>query len=133
MLENNNLILFDGQCKLCHAWCNFVLHHDKSYVFTLISMQSDEGQDFLRNNNYPTDQFETMLYVENRIIYEKSTAFIKIIKHFPYPIKTLFLVKYIPKVLRDFIYNQIAKNRYKIFGKCSACTLSKEEHDKRFI
>ena len=133
MLKKNNLILYDAQCKLCNAWCHFILRYDKSYVFTLISMQSDKGQNSLRQNNYSTEHFETMLYVENNVIYEKSTAFIKIIKHFPYPIKTLFLVKYIPKLIRDFVYNQIAQNRYKIFGKCSVCTLSKEEHDKRFI
>ena len=132
MLENNNLILFDGQCKLCNAWCNFILRHDKNNVFTLIPIQSDIGQDFLKNNNYPTEQFETMLYVENNIIYEKSTAFIKVTKHFRYPIKTLFIIKYIPKVIRDFVYNQIAQNRYKIFGKCSACTITKEEHGKHF-
>ena len=129
MLKNNSFILFDAQCKLCNAWCNFILRYDKSYVFTLISMQSDKGQNFLRQNNYSTEHFETMLYVENDVIYEKSTAFIKIIKHFPYPIKSLLLVKYIPKVIRDFVYNQIAQNRYKIFGKYSACMTTKEEHD----
>ena len=96
-------------------------------------MQSDIGQAFLRSNNYPNENFETVLYVENNTVYEKSTAFIKIVEHLPYPIKILFLIKYIPKFIRDFIYDQIARNRYKIFGKYSACTLPKTDHDKRFI
>ena len=129
MLNKNNFILFDAQCGLCNAWCDFILRHDHNKIFTLISMQSDIGQDFLRGNNYPTHLFETMLYVENNIIYEKSTAFIKIIKHLPYPIKSLVLVRYIPKFIRDFVYKQIAQNRYKIFGKCSTRMTTKEEHD----
>ena len=132
MPEKNNIILFDGQCKLCNAWCNFILHYDKHYIFTLISMQSDNGQSFLIKNKYPTVQFETMLYVENNIIYEKSTAIIKIIKQLPYPIKMLFIIKYIPKFIRDFTYEQIARNRYKIFGKYSACAMTKDEHGKHF-
>lgn len=132
MPDKNNIILFDAQCKLCNAWCDFILRYDKHYVFTLISMQSDKGQSFLIKNNYPTKQFETMIYVENNNIYEKSTAFIKIIKQLPYPIKSLFIIKYIPKFIRDFAYEQIARNRYKIFGKCSACTITKDEHGKHF-
>ena len=132
MPEKNNIILFDAQCKLCNAWCNFILRHDKSNVFTLTSMQSDIGQGFLKKNDYATDFFETMLYVENNIIYEKSTAFIKIIRHLPYPIKYFFLVKYIPEIIRDFAYKKIAQNRYKIFGKYSACSTTKEEQGNRF-
>ena len=132
MPEKNKIILFDAQCNLCNAWCDFILRYDENNVFTLISMQSYNGQSFLIKNNYPTEQFETILYVEKNIIYEKSTAFIEIIKQLPYPIKILFIIKYIPKFIRDFTYKKIALNRYKIFGKCSECTIAKDEHGKHF-
>ena len=133
MNKESNLILFDGQCKLCNVYCNFIINRDKKCVFTLTPMQSEKGQDLLIKNNYPTQKFESMLYIENNTLYEKSTAFLEIIKHLPYPTKALYLTKYIPKFIRDYIYILIAKNRYKVFGKYSVCTLPKVDHDERII
>lgn len=130
---NDKVILFDGVCKLCNAWCGFIIKYDKNHLFKLASMQSEKGQAILKYLNLSTEHFETMLYIENNTIYEKSSAFIKIVKHLPLPIKLLYLLKYIPNLIRDFIYDRIARNRYKVFGKYNECTLSTEDHNNRYL
>ena len=99
----------------------------------LFRSQSEKGQAILKYLNLSTEHFETMLYIENNTFYEKSSAFIKIIKNLPLPIKLLYLLKYIPNMIRDFIYDRIARNRYKIFGKYNECTLPTEDHNNRYL
>ncbi|MCK4864563.1 MAG: thiol-disulfide oxidoreductase DCC family protein [Gammaproteobacteria bacterium] len=130
--NKDKLILFDGICKLCNAWCRFIIRYDKNHIFKLASMQSEKGQAILKNLELPTEHFETMLYIEHNIIYEKSNAFIKIVKHLPLPIKLLFLLKIIPGLFRDFIYDRIALNRYKMFGEYNKCTLPTDD-DNRYL
>lgn len=131
--SEDKLILFDGVCKLCNAWCRFILNYDKKYIFKLSSMQSEKGQAILKHLRLSTEHFESMLYIEHNIIYEKSNAFIRIVKHLPFPIKLLFLLKYIPRIFRDFIYERIAINRYKIFGKYKECKLPTTDHNNRYL
>ena len=130
--NKDKLILFDGICKLCNAWCRFIIRYDKNHIFKLASMQSEKGQAILKYLELSTEHFETMLYIEHNIIYEKSNAFIKIVKHLPLPIKLLFLLKVIPVLFRDFIYDRIALNRYKIFGKYDHYTLPTDD-DNRYL
>ena len=131
--NEDKLILFDGVCKLCNAWCRFIIKYDKNHLFQLASMQSEKGQAILKYLNLSTEYFETMLYVENNTIYGKSNAFIEIVKHLPLPIKLLYLLKYIPNFIRDFIYDRIARNRYKVFGKYNECTLPTKDHNNRYL
>lgn len=130
---NDKVILFDGVCKLCNAWCRFIVRYDKNQLFKLVSMQSDKGQAILEHLEQPTDFFETMLYIENNELYEKSLAFIKIVKQLPFPIKLLFILKLIPNIIRDYVYDRIAINRYKLFGKYKECRLPAKDHNSRYL
>jgi len=96
-------------------------------------MQSEKGQTILEHLEQPTDYFETMLYLENNKLYEKSAAFIRIVKHLPFPISLLFILKLIPNIIRDYVYDRIARNRYKIFGKYNKCTFPTEDHNNRYL
>ena len=96
-------------------------------------MQSEKGQDILNHLKLPTDKYESMLYIEEHCVYKKSTAFLKIIQQLPFPIRILIILKYTPKYFRDFLYDKIANNRYKLFGKFDKCMLPKEEHKHRFL
>ncbi len=130
---NDKVILFDGVCKLCNAWCRFIIRYDKNRLFKLVSMQSEKGQTILEYLERPTDYFETMLYLENNELYEKSAAFIRIVKHLPFPISLLFILKLIPNIIRDYVYDRIALNRYKLFGKYKECRLPTKEHNSRYL
>lgn len=131
----DNIILFDGECPLCNKWCQFIIKYDTHHVFKLASMQSEKGQDILKHLKLPTENFETLLLIEGNTIYKKSTAFIKAVTPLPFPIKLLCLLKYTPKLLRDYIYDRIAQNRFKLFRRFNKneCMLPTADHNKRYL
>lgn len=133
MNKNSKVILFDGVCKLCNAWSQFIIKYDKNRVFKLASVQSVEGQKILRYFNMPTDFFDTMLYIEGDQRFEKSDAFLKIIKYLDQPWKYLAILQLFSKGFRDWCYDRIALNRYKLFGKYEQCLLPTADHDRRFL
>lgn len=131
--NTDKVILFDGECTICNAWCKFVIRHDIANIYKLASMQSKKGQDILQYLNKPKSDFKTLLLIDNNTIYEKSSAFIKIISRFPLRIKWMTIFQYIPTFIRDVIYDVIASNRYLIFKKKRKCFMSDEEPSSRYL
>ena len=124
----NKIILFDGECNLCNVCCRFIMHHDKQYQFKFASMQSNKGIAILKHLLQPTTQFETLIYIEDNRVYEKSDAFIKIVKYLRFPASLFSIIRYIPKTFRDFVYDVISSNRNKLFGKCNLPTSEQSRH-----
>lgn len=129
----DKIILFDGVCKLCNAWSNFIIKTDNSHVFKLASVQSPQGQAILEHFGYPTDYFNTMLLVHGSLCYEKSDAFFNVMKELGYPWRLLPIFRWIPKSLRNWAYDRIALNRYRLFGKYEYCMLPSPDHARRYI
>lgn len=131
--ENDRVILFDGVCKLCNAWSNFIIRHDREHHFKLCSVQSVEGQKILSHFNFPTDHFETMLYVEGSACHQKSDAFFHVVRllGFPWSLSRIFIM--LPVRLRDWLYDRIALNRYTLFGQYEYCRLPAADHEKRYV
>ncbi|ABC28264.1 uncharacterized protein conserved in bacteria [Hahella chejuensis KCTC 2396] len=133
MQSDDQVVLFDGVCKLCNAWSSFLIKHDTHRRFKLASVQSPEGQAILAWFNMPLDRFDTMLYVEGGRAYEKSDAFLRIIAQFPMPWRYLKVFRTLPRFLRDWGYDLIAQNRYRLFGKYDHCLLPTPDHNSRFL
>ena len=131
--ENDKVILFDGVCKLCNAWGNFIIRHDKCHAFKLTSVQSQEGKDILQHFNYPIDVYETMLVVDGARCLEKSDAFIYVMKTLGFPWKLAILLSLMPVGIRNYLYDRIALNRYALFGKYHYCSLPTPDHEKRYL
>ena len=131
--EHDQIVLFDGVCKLCNGWSKFLIKHDNDCRFKLCSVQSKEGQEILQWFGMPTDTYETMLLVQGNRAYVKSEAFLIIIGQLGRPWSYLSLFRYIHKSLRNWIYDRIALNRYFLFGKYDSCVLPAEKDKKRFI
>jgi len=129
----DQVILYDGVCKLCHAWSQFLIKHDKKRLFKLCSVQSDEGKAILRYFDFPSEFYETMLYVEGNQCYQQSDAFFKVMLKLGYPWKVACVFWIIPKVMRNWLYDRIALNRYRIFGKYDYCILPTPDHESRFL
>lgn len=119
-----SIIKFDGVCNLCNGFVQFVINRDKSAHFKFSTLQ-DSYDD--------KKEFQTIIFQNNEVIYEKSTAFLEIARKlnglWPY----LYLFILIPKPIRDFIYSIIAKNRYHWFGKREICMIPTPELKNRFI
>lgn len=116
-----SIILFDGYCNLCSTTINFIIKHDKYNLYSLISLQSGEGQKYLKQYDLSTNNFDTVILIENNQVYIKSTAALMIIKNLSGIVQYLYIFRFLPIIIRDFIYNIIAKNRFSIFGKRKTC------------
>jgi predicted DCC family thiol-disulfide oxidoreductase YuxK len=130
---DDQIILFDGVCKLCNRWSRFIIRFDRQYHFKLCSVQSAQGQAILEWFGYPLDQFETMLLVQGGQAIAKSDAFLEIVRQLPLPWSLLSIAKIFPQKMRDWCYDRIALNRYKLFGKYEYCRLATPDHERRFL
>lgn len=133
MGENDRVILFDGVCKLCNSWSKFIIKYDKQCRFKLCSVQSPQGQDILSFFAMPTDHFDTMLYVEGNQSFDKSDAFLNVVKQLGFAWSLLYLFKLVPRGIRNWLYDRIALNRYRLFGKYESCMLPSKENEHRFL
>ncbi|WP_288132713.1 thiol-disulfide oxidoreductase DCC family protein [Microbulbifer sp.] len=131
--EGDRVVLFDGVCRLCSAWARFLLKFDRECRFKLATVQSEEGQAILSFFGMPMDEYETMLLVEGDQMYVKSDAFLRIVKQLPLPWSVLTGFRLIPRSIRDWIYDRIARNRYRLFGKNPTCVLPGDAEKRRFL
>lgn len=130
---DDQIILFDGVCKLCNGWSRFIIRYDREHKFRLCSVQSPEGQAILQWFGYPMDVFETMLLVQGNRALERSDSFIAVMKQLPLPWRLAGLFRILPRVIRDWCYDRIALNRYWLFGKYDHCLLATPDHSQRFL
>lgn len=129
----DRVILFDGVCKLCHAWGNFIIENDSKRHFKLCSAQSKAGQKILAHFDLPTSDFESMLYVTGNVYFDKSDAFFEVIHTLGLPWSLPYPLRFLPKAIRDWLYDRIALNRYAWFGKYDYCRLPSADHDDRYL
>ena len=133
MEDNKSLLLFDGVCNLCNSSVQFILLRDKKDRFRFASLQSDYGQNLLREHNLPTETFNSLVLVENGKVYKKSTAALRIARKLKGLWPLLFAFIIIPPFIRNFVYDIIAKNRYRWFGKKEECMLPRPEWKQKFL
>jgi predicted DCC family thiol-disulfide oxidoreductase YuxK len=126
------IILFDGVCNLCSASVQFVLRHNSKKDIRFASLQSDVGQKLL-GKFLPSQEIKTIVFIRNGEVFVKSDAALELCKELNglYPIFHVY--KVVPKSIRDGIYNFIAQNRYRWFGKREECWMPTEELKDRFI
>ncbi|WP_405123949.1 thiol-disulfide oxidoreductase DCC family protein [Pseudomonas sp. M20] len=128
-----SVVLFDGVCKLCNGWARFLIRHDHQHRVRLAAVQSPEGQELLAWAGLPIDQFDTMAVIRDRHYWERSDAFFEVIRQLPARWQPLQLLRVFPRSLRDWAYDRIALNRYRLFGKYDTCLLPTPDHEQRFL
>lgn len=129
----DRVVLFDGVCRLCSAWAGFLIKFDRERQFKLATVQSPEGQAILQWHGFATDHFETMLLVEGANIYTKSSAFYRVMRRLPWPWPIICIGWVVPSIIRDWIYDRIALNRYSLFGRYEVCVVPDKDHNSRFL
>jgi len=131
--KNDKVILFDGVCKLCNAWARFIIKFDKTQQFKLASVQSKQGKVLLKHFALPTQEINTMVLIHGNNAYTKSEAFFQVIKYLSIIFRVVLFFKFLPIPLSDWLYDRIALNRYKLFGKYSSCLMPTADSEKRFL
>ena len=132
--KNKKLILFDGVCNLCNSSVQYVIKHDKKDRFLFAPLQSGIGKKVIKAFNIDTQKTDSiLLYSPERGIDYKSTAALKIANNLGFPQSLMGICFIIPPFIRNWVYNFIAKNRYKWYGKKDACMIPTPELKNRFL
>lgn len=127
------IVLFDGVCNLCSSSVQFILKRDRKNQFLFGSLQGEYGQRILKEYHLPTDNFNSFMLLEDGKLYTRSSGALRMLKHIGGGWSLLYAFIIVPKFLRDAVYNFIATNRYKWFGKKNECWLPKPEWKERFL
>ncbi len=121
--KQDHIILFDGICNLCNGLVSFISKRDKGGKFIFLPLSSSRGQEELKANGLLNIGLDSIVYIDFGISYTRSTAALRILKGLGWPWKIFYAFIIIPKPIRDFIYDLIAKSRYRIFGTKHSCEI----------
>lgn len=132
-LKNKTILLFDGYCNLCHSSVQFVLKHEKNSDLYFTSLQSPTGIEILNHYSINPKEIDSLVLIEKNKAYIKSSAALRVSKYLKglYPICFSLLI--IPSFIRNWVYDYVAKNRYKWFGKMDNCLVPDGNLLKRFL
>ncbi|MBU3011782.1 DUF393 domain-containing protein [Polaribacter vadi] len=131
---NKKLILFDGVCNLCNNSVLKVIKYDKKNTFIFAALQSETGKKITSQLNIDTQKVDSIILYEPGISYDiKSTAALNIMNDFGGIWKITQLGFLFPESFRNFIYDFIAKKRYKWFGKKESCLIPTIELKAKFL
>jgi len=131
--QNKIIVLFDGVCNLCNGAVQFVIKRDPAVKFLFASLQSDFGRSQLIKFGLDPAALHSIMVIEDNKIYERSDAAFRIVPHLQSAWRFLSVFKIFPKVMRDWGYDVIAKNRYTLFGRTESCMIPTPELKARFI
>jgi len=132
--EGKKLILFDGVCNLCNNFVNKIIKKDKNNTFVIAALSSDTGKKVTDYLNIDTEKMESIILYEPGVSYDfKSTAALKIMNEFGGVYYLTQLGYVLPESVRDGIYDIVAKNRYKWFGKKESCMIPTPDLKSKFL
>ncbi|HUQ97181.1 MAG TPA: thiol-disulfide oxidoreductase DCC family protein [Chitinophagaceae bacterium] len=131
-MQQQSVLFFDGVCNLCNGAVNFIIAQDKKAVFQFAPLQSEAAQQLLQ----PYGDFkklDSVVLLADGQLFQKSIAALKVLKFLPWYWQWMQVFWIVPRVLRDAIYDFIARNRYRWFGKKAVCMLPSPEVKNRFL
>lgn len=132
--KDKKIILFDGVCNLCNASVQFVIKHDKKDVFRFVPLQSELGLKIIKHIGIDiTNTDSIVLYEPGKAYYYKSEAALLIIKEFGGIYTILRILALFPKFLSNFVYDLVAKNRYRWYGQQESCMIPTPELAAKFL
>jgi predicted DCC family thiol-disulfide oxidoreductase YuxK len=132
--KDKKIILFDGVCNLCNSSVQYVIKRDKSDVFRFAALQSELGQKIIKHIGIANKNIDSIvLYEPGKAYYYKSSAAIEIARDLGglFTFGTVFRI--IPTTIRNILYDYIAKNRYKWYGKQESCMMPTTELKSKFL
>lgn len=133
--NDKQLILFDGVCNLCNSSVLYVIKRDSKNKFLFAPLQSDIGHEIINAFNIDTEETDSIILFDpkERRIYQKSSAALRVAKwlNFPTNLSVVFFI--IPTFLRNWVYDFVARNRYKWYGKKESCMIPTPELKSKFI
>lgn len=127
------VILFDGVCNYCNGNINFLIRRDQHSRLRFCTMQSEKGKELLVSAGLRGDYLNTIVFIEKGKVTLASTAALRTLLYVHGLWRLFFVLIIIPRFIRDAVYKLFAMNRYRIFGKRSACMIPGENVKARFL
>ena len=118
----DGLILFDGVCVLCSNWVDFVIKRDPEARFRFLPIQTPRGRDIARRFGVDAEAPETNVVVKGGQALFKFDTVLAVIEEMP-GWRWLTILRHLPRPLRNWLYDRVARNRYAVFGKRAICRL----------
>jgi predicted DCC family thiol-disulfide oxidoreductase YuxK len=133
MKSESPVIFFDGLCNLCSKAVQFTIERDHKNIFRFASLQSDYAKEKLAPFHIEPTANNSFVLLEDGKVYERSTAALRVAKKLNgfWPLLYGFMI--VPRFIRDAVYNYVAKNRYKWFGKEESCWVPTPELKEKFL
>ena len=131
--DDKPIIIFDGYCALCSGWAAFVLRHDPGGRFRLLSAQSPLGQALYRHYGLDPQDYETNILLGEGRAWFKSEGSIRMAEGLGFPWSLAAVFRVLPMRWRDTLYDTVARNRLRWFGKRSTCYRPEPRFAERFI
>lgn len=128
------VLLFDGVCHLCHGSVKFVLRHERAPLLLFAALQSDTGRALLRDADLPSGFLDSLVLFDEGRMFTRSEAALRVCRHLRAPWSWARLFRILPRVLRDPVYDWIARHRYRWFGRDErVCLVPSVELRERFL
>ncbi len=132
--QHKKIILFDGLCNLCDATVQFIIKRDTKDVFRFVSLQSDLGRELLQKLPIEFQLIDSViLYESEKVFFYKSQAVFEIVKSIGGIYYCLLIFKLLPNTITNAVYDFIAKNRYRWWGKKETCLVPTKELESKFL
>lgn len=131
--ESQNILLFDGICNLCSAAVRFVIKRDPDRKFKFASLQSATGRQWLEKMGLTEESTDSFVLIQGDRFFLRSSAALRVLREIGGGWKFFYVFMIIPKPIRDFFYNQVARSRYRIFGRQDSCMVPTPDLQDRFL
>ena len=131
--SDKKIIIFDSQCCLCSASVRFIIKREKQNIFLFSPLESAVASRLMQDHKLKTLDTDSIVLISGDKAYVRSEAVFEILKELKWLWPLLGLFRYFPKFLNDLLYDVIAKNRYKVFGKENCPMTSSLELDSRLL
>ena len=131
--DDKPVVLFDGVCNLCNGWVKFVVRRDPAQRFRFASLQSAFAADVLAKHALPGGYLGSMLVLDKGVLYTQSDGVLRVLRGLPMPWPLLGALAIVPRPLRNVVYDWVARNRYRWFGKQESCMLPSASDALRFL
>lgn len=130
----DSIIVFDGVCVLCSRWVDFVLRRDRAGRYKFAAMQTSSGRDLLLAHGIDPDDPLSFLLLEGGARYTDTDAIARVLRNFGHGWRFVaLLMSSVPRFIRDPLYRWIARHRYQLFGRRSACVMPTADTADRFL
>ena len=131
--DDKGLVVFDGVCVLCSGFAQFILKHDQAFAFRLDHRAIAARPGALPPLRPRPETFETNLVLIDGRAYAKLDTVAAVAERLGGPWRALVVLRLLPRVLGDWVYDRVARNRYALFGRTEHCMLPPPEWRDRFI